>query len=358
MTGSQFTKWTRAGVVVWTLLGGLVALMLLARVLAPLRPLLLVVFLALIIVVLLIPMVDWLERRRVPRGLGTALAFLASLTGFALIVRLIVPVLRRQFRDVADALPDLVAQLEPAARRLAEQLGFDLDFDLTNLSALLEDAQVTEFLMRSLGGLSGFAGSIITWIFLSVLAPVIAFYVLIDIQRIRKGVLRLVPRRRREQTVDFINDASGSFGSFVRGQIVVATFVGITTGLVLWIIGVPFAAVIGLIAGITDLIPFIGPFIGGALAVSVALATDGLGKAVIAAIAILVVQQLESHVISPLVLGKAVELRPLAVLIVVIIGGMVAGLPGLLIAVPLITVFRAGFRVFTANDEQTAPTAS
>jgi predicted PurR-regulated permease PerM len=351
MNGPQTERWARAALIVWTILGFLIVLALVGRVLAPLRSLLLVIFLALIIVVLLVPIVDWLHRRGVPRFLGALLAYIASLFLIALLGRSIAPVIRRQFEEIGAALPDLLERAEPQLRGLFNQFGIEFDLDPTNLPQLLENARVNELLMGAIGGIGGVAGSILTWLFLLVLAPVIGFYALVDLPRIRKGLMRFIPRNRRPQVEEFLIDAANSFGGFVRGQFVVALFVGVTSGLALWIIGVPFAAVIGLIAGITDLVPFIGPFIGGALAVAVALTTDGVGKAIAAAIAILIVQQLESQVISPLVLGKAVELRPLAVLIAVVIGGMVAGLPGLLIAVPFITVVRAAFRHIGLDGE-------
>jgi predicted PurR-regulated permease PerM len=337
-------RWGTAALIVWTMLGTLITLILLSRILAPLRPLLLIVFLALIIVVLLVPIVDVLHKRRVPRLLGAVVAYLVATVVVALVIRSIVPVVRNQFAEIAAAFPDLLAQAEPTVRRLADLVGIEFEFDPNNIAALFEDARVTEFLMNSLGGFAGLAGSFVTWIFLLFLAPVIAFYVLVDLPRIHDGLMKFIPRRKRDQFQAFLSDAAGSFGGFIRGQFVVAAFVGLFTGLALWIIGVPFAAVIGLVAGITDIIPFVGPFIGGALAVAVALTTDGVGKAIAAAVAVLIVQQLESHAISPLVLGKAVELRPLAVLVAVIVGGTLAGLPGLLIAIPLITVIRAVFR--------------
>jgi predicted PurR-regulated permease PerM len=341
---NRMQRWGSAALIVWTILGSLVTLILLSRILAPLRPLLLIVFLALIIVVLLVPIVDVLNRRRVPRFLGAIVAYATAAVVLTLVVRSIVPVVRQQFSEIAAAFPDLLTQAEPTVQRLAGLVGVDLEFDPNNIAALFEDARVTDFLVNSLGGFAGFAGSVVTWVFLLFLAPVIAFYVLVDLPRIHEGLVNFLPRRRREQMEAFLADAAGSFGGFIRGQFVVATFVGLFTGLALWIIGVPFAAVIGLVAGITDIIPFIGPFIGGALAVAVALTTDGAGKAIAAAVAVLIVQQLESHVLSPLVLGKAVELRPLAVLAAIIVGGTLAGLPGLLIAIPLITVVRAVFR--------------
>jgi predicted PurR-regulated permease PerM len=346
-------SWRHAGVVVWTILGVLLVLVVLVQILSPLRPFLFVLFLSLILVVLLSPITEVLAQRGVPRPLAAGISAIALIAAGAIIVRLIAPVVRDQFNEISEALPEFLARIEPQVRGALAQVGIDLDIDPSNLPALIEDAQIGDVLVQSLSGVGGVAGSIISWVFLLLLAPIVAFYTTVDLPRIRQGILRLTPARRRSQMDAFLTEASSSFSGFVLGQLVVATFVGITTGLALWIIGVPYAAVIGVIAGITDLIPFIGPYIGGALAVAVALATDGIGLALMALIAVIVVQQVESQLISPLVMSKAVELRPLAVIIAVVVGGVYAGLPGLLIAVPFLTVLRAAFRHATGSAGST-----
>jgi predicted PurR-regulated permease PerM len=115
----------------------------------------------------------------------------------------------------------------------------------------------------------------------------------------------------------------------------VATFVGVASALALWAIGLRYWLVVGVVAGVTNLIPFLGPIVGGALAVTIALASGDPMQAVWAALVILVVQQVESHLVAPLVLSGALRLLPLVILVAVLLGAFTAGVPGMLLGVPV-----------------------
>ena len=340
---------------VWTVVGVLVAGLLAGRLLTPLRPLLTVALLVVVLVALLAPLVDAAERRGVPRPAGTALTFAGVGLVVALLVRLAVPVVTAQVTAIVEALPELLDQADRRVTELLGNFGVDVDLDIEELPRLVEDEQARSAALSVATGFGSFAGSVVSRLFLLLLAPVVAFYLLVDLPRVRSAAIALAPAGRRDATGRFLADAAGSVTSFIRGQLVVAAFVGVATGLAVALIGIPYAVLIGLAAGLTNLVPFIGPFIGGALAVAVALATGEPVQALLAVVAVLVVQQVESHVVSPLVVGRAVRLRPLAVVLAVIAGGMLAGLLGLLVAVPAVTVARAAVRQFRGDPAASGP---
>jgi predicted PurR-regulated permease PerM len=292
----------------------------------------------LMFVVLLTPLVDLLSRR-MPRGIATAFAYTVMISLLYLIGRLLAPTLAQQFADLGRDLPELSQDLADFAEGGLQRVGVNLDLGLENWSSAISGSNILQWV-------TGFASFAASWLLLLLVAPIAAFYLLVDLPSLQRTYPSMVPVEARVRFVGFVEDASKSVAAFIRGQVVVSIFVGAFTWIALLIINVPFAGAIALIGGVSNLIPFIGPIVGGLIAVLVALANGGTGQAVAALLAILIVQQIESQVLSPLVLGQAVRLRPLGVLIALIIGGLIAGLPGLLLAVPAVTVMRAGIRHF------------
>ncbi len=131
-----------------------------------------------------------------------------------------------------------------------------------------------------------------------------------------------------------------AMGSFVRGQLLVAIIVGVASSIGLWILDIPFWLIIGILSGILNLIPFAGPIVGGALAALVALLDGSVAKAVLAILIFTAIQQTDNHVITPLVQRTRVQLSPLVIVLALIVGGSLAGLLGVLVAVPLTAAVR------------------
>ncbi|URN13901.1 AI-2E family transporter [Streptomyces radiopugnans] len=169
---------------------------------------------------------------------------------------------------------------------------------------------------------------------------VIGFYALVDLPRIRDWAAGLLPGRRREEITGVAARCVEATGAYLRGQLLVAAFVGVASSLALWAVGLRYWLFVGVVAGVTNLVPFVGPLVGGVLAVLIALLTGDPWQALWAALALTVVQQVESQVVAPLALGRVVRLPPLVVLVVVLAGGVVAGVLGMLVAVPLTTSAR------------------
>ena len=132
-------------------------------------------------------------------------------------------------------------------------------------------------------------------------------------------------------------------GGFFRGQLLVALFVGVASSIGLWAIGLPFWLLVGMVAGVFNLVPLIGPFIGGGLAVVIALISGQPLKAVWAALVLLAVQQIDNHLISPNVMGRTVQLHPVVVMLALLVGASFAGLFGMLVIVPLVAVAKIVF---------------
>jgi predicted PurR-regulated permease PerM len=131
------------------------------------------------------------------------------------------------------------------------------------------------------------------------------------------------------------HDVYRTVGGYVTGNLLISLIAGVSSGIVLWIVGVPYAVALGLVVGLLDLIPLAGATIAAVLVVLVAIAASGATAAIVVAVFFLVYQQLENHLIQPLVYGRTVQLSPLAVLVSVLIGAQIAGVLGALAAIPV-----------------------
>jgi predicted PurR-regulated permease PerM len=359
----------RAAYHVWLAVGVLVLIWLGWRVLArPVAVILPPIMLTLVIVYLCAPIVSVLADRGVPRWAGALVAYLGGLLTLALVLSVLVPMINEQLRTFAESLPDLLTKLGNDVNARLAPLGIDVPvgetIDANALSGSIERALEGGGLTAVfgvVGGLSGIALGVLQALVVFLLGPVIAFYVLVDLPRLGRRVRSLIPPDRRDEAVEVGLKLHDVVGGFIRGQLLVALFVGLATSIGLAAVGLPFWLLVGVTAGLTNVIPLVGPFAAGTLGVSIALVTDGVGRALIVLIVMLVVQQLDNQVISPLVMGRNVQLHPLAVLFALLVAGTTYGLLGLLIAVPTVAaanVLATHFwktRVPWANDDDPGP---
>lgn len=342
----------RAGIVSWALIGCLLLAGIGLYLMAYLRAIFPPIALALILIFLLNPLVNRLERRGVRRGFGTALIYLVFIGVVAIGLSALVPPLVDQGNDLVARGPEIQKNTITAVEDLALRLNIDLDaVGLGGLSGQPqgepEGSGSLSFIEDWGGQLFAGAGRFATGAFHVVLnfilAPVFAAYLLIDLPKIQKAGLHYMPPRFRHELLPVLERIGNTLGAFFRGQLLVAAIVGLMSCLAFLIIGLPFWLPIGLLAGFFNIIPLVGPFVGGAAAVVVGGIEGGLSLAIKAALAMLVVQQIDNHFISPKVMGWAVRLHPVAVMIALILGASLGGIWGMLLAVPIMGVAKILF---------------
>jgi predicted PurR-regulated permease PerM len=164
---------------------------------------------------------------------------------------------------------------------------------------------------------------------------VLAFYWLVERASIKRVVLRTVPVRHARNVNTVWMEVEEKLGGWVRGQIILMLAIGVMATLGYLVLGLPNPALLGVVAGLCEIVPMIGPFLAFAPAVLVALATVDVTHAVMVLIYALVIQQIETNVLVPRIMGRTVGVSPLSVVLGILIGGVLAGLPGAFIAVPL-----------------------
>ncbi|MDF2729277.1 MAG: family transporter [Acidimicrobiia bacterium] len=298
------------------------------------------------IVFFLEPLVRALERMRMPRPVAAVLALLALIGLVIAVGALVFPTIREQAAEFGQRLPDLYLAGINWVREVGASLGLDVD-ELLSQQAIedwLNDPANQETVQNLLLGFGAGAGQVIRGfaeaIAVLALAPILAMYILIDLERFKANSLDMTPPKHREEFAFVSGQVGTALSSFVRGQLLVAIIVGAASSLGMWLIDLPFWLLIGIIAGFLNLIPFMGPVVGGALAVLVALLNGSVTQAIWAVVIMIAIQQVDNHVITPLVQRARVNLSPLVIVLALIIGGTVAGLLGVLVAVPMTAAIR------------------
>jgi len=299
------------------------------------------------IVFLLDPLVQMFERLRIPRLFGSIIGILILIAVVAAVGALVWPTVQEQGSELIQQLPDLYVGVVDWARQFASNVfGINIDEFLSQqaIEEWLRDPANQETIQNLVFGFGAGAGIVLRGVAETIaiigLAPILAVYILMDLTRFQTHSLELTPPRYRAEVAYVGGEVGTAMGSFVRGQLLVALMVGVASSIGMWAIGLPFWLLIGIIAGFLNLVPFLGPVVGGALAALVALLNGDVWQAVWAVVIMIVIQQIDNHVITPMIQRARVNLSPLIIVLALIIGGALAGLLGVLVAIPVTAAVR------------------
>jgi predicted PurR-regulated permease PerM len=287
---------------------------------------------ALFLALALNPAVEWLLAHGIQRrGVAVAIAFVGTILAVAALAATVIPTIVAQVNDFIEAVPSYVEDLTAGRGRL----GFlEREYQITErVREAVEDGGATRVL-----GLSGTALAITKGVITAIVATVtIAFltlFMLLEGPKWIERFYRLLPAEREERWRRIGHEIYRTVGGYVTGNLTISLIAGIVSTVVLSVVGVPFALALGLLVAILDLIPLAGATIA-AVAVSTIAFLDSTQSGIIVLVFFVVYQQLENHVLQPIVYGRTVQLSPLAVLIAVLIGAELAGVIGALAAIPV-----------------------
>jgi predicted PurR-regulated permease PerM len=244
--------------------------------------------------------------------------------------------------------PDLIDRAQRGVVSAARRLGLNLRAEDVFGSIKSNRHEAANFF----GRITSFTFGVLHVALVLVLGPVIAAYLLVDLPKLGRGVRSLVPPNRRTELEGLGTKVNTALGGYFRGQLLVALFVGMASMGGLYLVGLPYWAVVGLIAGLFNLVPLIGPFIGAVPALFIAFTTPepaggqlipihpGWPLALAAAVVLTVVQQIDHHLVSPRMVSRNVKLHPLTVILSLLAAGALLGLWGMLIAIPVVATLK------------------
>jgi len=328
----------RVGIFSWSAIGVMLLTAAAFFVLIRGRIILAPLLLAVLIIFLLNPFVSWLHRRGVPRLIGAIASFLVFFSSMALLAIVLLPDIVKQAQSFVETFPALYDNSAGQVKSLLASTGFENTgvWNYDQLVAYLNDPENRNTLISlALDQLGSITAGIFEFILVFLIGPVLAFYFLIDLPSVQKRMVEVFPERRRAEAAHVGRQLNTALGGFLRGQLVVALIVGIMLSVGYSIIGLQFWLLIGLIGGMLNIVPFLGPWVGGFLGVLVALTTADVGTAFWALLVAVIVQQIDNNFVSPSVLKATVRLHPSVTLVALVLGGAIAGIWGVIIAVPL-----------------------
>ncbi|MBE0417210.1 MAG: AI-2E family transporter [Coriobacteriia bacterium] len=342
----RLESWRQLLTISWALIGVLVlvagALWMLGRIASALTPFLI----ALVVVFILRRPVKRLETAGLSRSLAVVLCYLIAAVALAVFGLFVIPAVVGEFRDFSEDFP----RYYDAAFGLWEQV--ESEYLTIELPRWVTDAgdAARESIISWLTGASrniaqvaiNIGGQVLGFFINVFLALALAFFVLRDLPTLKSEILALPGPERREESFKLAAEVTDVLEGFIRGQSMLAAIVGVMTALGLWVLGVPYALLIGLIAGITNLIPYLGPLVGGAIAaISAAFVSPQLVLWTV--VWIVIIQQAESTFLQPRIMSGQVHLHPVLVILSLLVGATLFGLVGMLLAVPIAGVAKVMF---------------
>ncbi|MBW4559289.1 MAG: AI-2E family transporter [Trichormus sp. ATA11-4-KO1] len=311
-----------------------------------LRSLLVTLMIAVVLAAAIAPIVNAAEKLRIPRWLGVIVVYVSLIAGLVGAGLIIGPSVSEQIQRLVSKLPIYLDNLWMAAENLALRLGItqiesvEQFFDIQSLTNwLFRSSQ--QLLVRSFGFTRGFIGGIVNLI----LALVMSAYMVAGSKNLIQGLVRLFPQPWDERLATQVAPISRRMGGYIQGRVLVSAILGFVITLGLRILGLSeFALALGVIAGFTNLIPFVGPVLGAIPALIVAIPQGGLTFLWVLLLFV-IIQNLETYVLDPLLVGSSVRVRPLYQLLAVLGGTQVLGIIGAVIVPPWV----AGVAVLLEN---------
>lgn len=305
------------------------------------------------------------DRRKLPRIAAISLVYaICALTG-GLALAYLFPALQRQFVAFTGNFADYVGNLQHnidgwlvyakanAPSFLQEPLA-QIEPESVRLEALARELQNNppDWLGTTFAGVFSGMKAAVGAATGAILIPLFTFYILMDAHKYRDGFVRLFPRSWKPEVNDLLGQIDQVLGQYIRGQLLVCLTIGVSIALLLTILGVPYAILIGVFAGVIDIIPYVGVALGMIPAFLIALGHKGLLFAILVVVAMEVVHWTEGHFIAPAIIGNSVGLPPLVVMVALGAGAELGGVMGMFLSMPLAAILRVLLQFYVARLER------
>ncbi|WP_066194303.1 MULTISPECIES: AI-2E family transporter [Gracilibacillus] len=288
-----------------------------------------------LIAYLLHPVVQYIQKFHLPRPLAIVSIYLLFFVMAGAGIYASVPVWIRQIEEIQKNLPQYVEAYRSFIYNIYSQTSFLPEGFHDNLDRFLEGIESN--IGERITGVLMNVPMLFDFVIMIVLIPVLSFYFLKDYQTLLRRIIQLIPPKYRDFTRKLGHEIEESLGQYIRGQILVCFLVGITSFVLLKIVGMNYAAVLAVIMGFTNLIPYFGPIIGAIPALLIAFTIST--KMVLFVLGIVVIiQLLESNLLSPFIMGKSVHIHPVYLMFTLFFLSKATGVVGVILAIPLLTI--------------------
>lgn len=343
-------SWKKSKLMFWTVWLLIVAVLIVVLqqidfILNPLVGILTALFMPLLIAgflyYLINPIVKLLEKIRVKRVVGISIMMVLLIGFIVLAVLMGIPMLIEQTSNLVSGIPEFIRLLESYATRLAEEpwmQQIDINAVLVSFEEWLRNI-TSDFLSGLVSSVGSAIQKFTDVAFMSVTIPVILFYMLYDGDKFRPLVVSYVPPKYKHNINEMIEQTNKTISSYISGKGMASLIVGVLLFILYTLAGFSSAFLLSVFAGITNFIPYVGPFIGAAPAVIVGL-IESPARGLLAVLFVLIVQQGDSNFFTPFFVGKSLAIHPLTVILILLASANIAGLVGMLIGVPVFAIIK------------------
>lgn len=286
---------------------------------------------------LLFPVIDFLDRQQIHKGLAVLIIYVLFFGGCGLLFYRVYPLVIHQMRDLVENFPQFVEMYEDSINQLYRSTAFLPETVHDKIAGLVADLEGTlDHLLTKL--VNGFL-HIFDMIIIITVIPVLVFYYIKDFQLLKSFFKRFIPRNLHNRLKRMIMAIDEGLGGYIRGLFLVSLFVAILTLLIFKLLNVPYALLLSIIIGLTNIIPYFGPIIGAIPAVMIAY-TGSPSLVIYVILTILAVQILEGNLLSPYIMGKNIKIHPIAIIFALLLGGELFGIIGMILAVPVLAILK------------------
>jgi predicted PurR-regulated permease PerM len=291
---------------------------------------------AVIISYVLNPVVVLLNQRKVPRTIAVLLIYSVFIASLTVVIINVIPMFMKQLEELNEHLPQLVMRVQSLLENVNQSqfVPYSVRNGINHSLVKLETGIST-----TISNYMNQIGTTINMLFIVFIVPFLAFYMLKDFQLIEKAAIAIVPKTHRKQTIKLLVDIDTALGNYIRGQLLVCVIIGGLAYIGYWFIGMPYPLLLASVVAVFNIIPYLGPFFGAAPAILMA-STVSLKMMLIVALLNFCIQVLEGNVISPQVVGRSLHMHPLFIIFALLVGGEVAGILGLILAVPFFAALK------------------
>ncbi|HLR61077.1 MAG TPA: AI-2E family transporter [Lentibacillus sp.] len=297
--------------------------------------LLLPFLISVLIAYLLYPVIQKMHKHGLPKSLAILLIYMLFFGGAGYLGYRIYPVVIEQTRDLQEQLPQLIEMYRDFIYSLYEYTSFLPETVHDRMDGLISEAET--YIENLLTNLVRSFTKIFDMIIIITVIPVLVFYFLKDFNIIKKYFKNWIPGRYHARTRLLCQSIDEGLGSYIRGQLIVCMFVGVAAFTLFKLLNVPYALLLALIMGLTNIIPYFGPIIGAIPAVAITAPLSG--KLVLIVLAgVFAIQVIDGNLLSPYIVGKSINIHPIAIIFALLLGGQLSGVIGMILAVPVLAV--------------------
>ena len=294
-------------------------------------------FLAALITYLLHPVVEYVHEKGLPRFVAILSIYILFFGGLGIAAVKGFPYFVVQMKQLLVNVPVLAEDYKELLYKVdrgTSALPYSVHSKIENYIVKME-SNAQDVLTNAIFSLR----KIVDYFFVIIVVPFLVFYFLNDFEKLKKALWYLTPRKYRYEGKHLIKDIDQSLGGYIRGQLFVGAILGAAAMVALWVVGMPYPILLGLVIAITDIIPYFGPILGAIPVVLIALTISW--KMVWITVGImLVLQFIEGNILGPFIVGKNLHIHPVFIIFSLLLGGELAGVPGMILAVPIFSVIK------------------